>query len=49
MKIIIDMPDPRKPDCEFCGQIHKPKEDCPEELFGVELEPTWKTRKEDDK
>ena len=45
MKILIEMPEPRKPDCELCGQIHHPHEVCPEELDGVYLEPTWKTKR----
>jgi len=44
MKIVIEMPEPRKPECELCGFIHKPKEVCPEELEGIHLEPSWKKR-----
>ena len=42
MKIIIEMPEPRKPECELCGMIHKPKEVCEEELEGFYMEPSWK-------
>lgn len=41
MKILIEMPEPRRPECEVCGLLHGPKEVCPEELQGIYMEPQW--------
>ena len=41
MKIIIEMPEPRKPECDLCGYIHGPKDVCEEDLEGIYMEPQW--------
>ncbi len=37
MKIIIEMPEPRSPQCPFCSEEHHPKEVCQ----GLYLEPDY--------